>query len=50
MQEMLDYMKEVGIDTVYTLVNLRDWALFQCFDAMGFKRDDMINLELKIED
>ena len=50
MQEVLNYMKKVGVDTVYTLVNWRDWALLQCFDAMGFKRGDMINLEFKTED
>lgn len=49
-QEMLNYMKKVGVDTVYTLVNWRDWTLLQFFDAMGFKRGDMINLEFKIED
>ncbi|MFX0066443.1 MAG: GNAT family N-acetyltransferase [Candidatus Hermodarchaeota archaeon] len=50
MEEMLNHMKKVGVDTVYTLVNWRDWGLLQFFDAMGFKRGDMINLEFKIED
>ena len=50
MHEMLNYMKKVGVDAVYTLVNWRDWTLLQFFDAMGFKRGDMINLEFKIED
>ncbi len=50
MQEMLNYMKKVGVDSVYTLVNWRDWGLLQFFDAMGFRRGDMINLEFKIED
>lgn len=36
--------------SVYTLVNWRDWTLLQFFDAMGFKRGDMINLEFKIAD
>jgi len=48
--EMLNYMKKVGVDTVYTFVNWRDWGLLQFFDAMGFKRGDMINLEFKIGD
>ncbi len=48
--EMLDYMKKVGVDTVYTFVNSPDWGLLQFFDAMGFKRGDMINLEFKIGD
>ncbi|MBC8457811.1 MAG: GNAT family N-acetyltransferase [Deltaproteobacteria bacterium] len=50
MEEMLNNMKKVGVDTVYTFVNWRDWGLLQFFDAMGFKRGDMINLEFKIED
>lgn len=50
MKEMLNNMKKVGVDTVYTLVNWRDWGLVQFFDAMGFKRGDMINLEFKIAD
>jgi len=29
-------------------VNWKDWDLLQFFDRMGFKRGDMINLELKI--
>jgi len=49
-EEMLNYMKKVGVDSVYTLVNWRDWTLLQFFDAMGFKRGDMINLEFKIAD
>jgi N-acetylglutamate synthase-like GNAT family acetyltransferase len=49
-EEMINYMKKVGVDTVYTLVNWRDWGLLQFFDAMGFSRGDMINLEFKIED
>jgi ribosomal protein S18 acetylase RimI-like enzyme len=49
-KEMLNYMKKVGVDTVYTFVNWRDWILLQFFDAMGFKRGAMINLEFKIED
>ncbi|MFX0183830.1 MAG: GNAT family N-acetyltransferase [Candidatus Hodarchaeota archaeon] len=48
MTELLNYMKKVGVDTVYTLVNWRDWELLRFFDAIGFKRGDMINLEFKI--
>jgi len=50
MEEMLNYMKKVGVDTVYTFVNWWECDLLQFFDAMGFKRGDMINLEFKIED
>ena len=50
MKELLNYMKKVGVDTVYTLVNWRDWELLRFFDAIGFKRGDMVNLEFKIDD
>jgi N-acetylglutamate synthase-like GNAT family acetyltransferase len=48
--EMLNKIKKVGIDTVYTLVNWRGWGLLQFFDATGFKRGDTINPEFKIAD
>jgi len=48
MTEMINYMKKVGVDTIYTFINWRDWSLLQFCDAMGFKRGDMINLELKV--
>jgi N-acetylglutamate synthase-like GNAT family acetyltransferase len=46
--EMVDNLQKVGVNTIYTFVNWRDWGLLQFFDAMGFQRGDMINLELKI--
>jgi len=48
MSEMTDNLKKVGVNTVYTFVNWRDWGLLQFFDRMGFTRGDMINLELKV--
>jgi ribosomal protein S18 acetylase RimI-like enzyme len=50
MTELLNYMKKVGVNTVYTLVNWRDGELLSFFDAVGFKRGDMVNLEFKISD
>ncbi|MBW1691481.1 MAG: hypothetical protein DRG87_00560 [Deltaproteobacteria bacterium] len=50
MQEMLDYMEQVRANTLYPLINRLDWDLLQCFDAMGLRRGDMINLEFKMED
>jgi ribosomal protein S18 acetylase RimI-like enzyme len=50
MKELLNYMKKVGVNTVYTLVNWRNWELLRFFNAIGFTRGDMINLEFKIED
>ena len=46
--EMIDNLKKVGVEKIYTFVNWRDWDLLQFFDAMGFKRGDMINLEMKV--
>jgi N-acetylglutamate synthase-like GNAT family acetyltransferase len=47
-KEMYSMFKKVGVDTIYVFVNWKDWDLLQFFDKMGFKRGDMINLELKI--
>lgn len=37
-----------GVNVVYTLVRRNDWNLLRFFHKMGFKRGDMISLELKI--
>ena len=37
-----------GVNIVYTLVKWNDWNLLRFFDRMGFKKGDMIGLELKI--
>ena len=47
-EEMFSMFKKVGVDTIYVFVNWKDWNLLQFFDKMGFKRGDMINLEMKI--
>ena len=47
-KEMFSMFKKVGVDTIYVFVNWKDWDLLQFFDKMGFKRGDMINLEMKI--
>jgi ribosomal protein S18 acetylase RimI-like enzyme len=48
MNEMIVNLKKVGVDTVYTMVNWRDWNLLKFFDAFGYKKGPLINLELKI--
>ncbi len=50
MKELLNYMKKVDVNTVYTLVNWRDGDLLRFFNASGFDRGDMINLELKFDE
>jgi ribosomal protein S18 acetylase RimI-like enzyme len=46
--EMMSMFKKVGVDTMYVFVNWKDWDLLMFFDKMGFKRGDMINLEMKL--
>jgi len=46
--EMVNNLKKVGVDTIYTFLNWRDWSLLRFFDAMGFQKGEMINLELKV--
>lgn len=48
LQEMVANLKKVGITTIYTDVNWRDWDLVKFLDKAGFSRGDMINLELKV--
>ena len=47
MNEMIANLKKVGVDTVYTMVNWRDWNLLKFFDAFGYKKGPLINMELK---
>jgi ribosomal protein S18 acetylase RimI-like enzyme len=47
-QEMLESLKKLGINRVHTYVAWRDWGLLKFFNAMGFQKGDMVNLELKI--
>ncbi|UCE44526.1 MAG: GNAT family N-acetyltransferase [Candidatus Bathyarchaeota archaeon] len=37
-----------GVNVVYTLVRWNDWNLLRFFHGMGFKKGDMISLELKM--
>lgn len=46
--EMINNLKEVGVNKIYTLVNWRNWSLLEFFDSIGFKKGDMINLELNM--
>jgi len=46
--EMINNLKKVGVEKIYSFVNWRDWSLLRFFDAMGFEKGDMINVELKL--
>jgi ribosomal protein S18 acetylase RimI-like enzyme len=37
-----------GVNVVYTLAGWSDWDLLQFYHAMGFKKGEMLNLQLKI--
>jgi predicted N-acetyltransferase YhbS len=47
--EMVNNLKKVGVDTIYALINWKEWDLLHFFDKMGFQKSDMIQLELKLE-
>lgn len=46
--EMVNYMKKVGVEKVYTFVNWKDWDLLKFFASLGFTRGEMVNLELRL--
>jgi ribosomal protein S18 acetylase RimI-like enzyme len=48
MTEMINNLKKVGVTTINTFVSWRDWELLKFFDANGFQRGSMMNLELKV--
>jgi len=47
--EMVDHLKKVGVKTIYTFVNWRDWGLLKFFDSIGFEKGDMISLKLDVD-
>jgi len=48
LEEMLTHLRKVGVRTLYTYVNWRDGDLLSFFDRVGFRRGDMINLEMDL--
>jgi predicted N-acetyltransferase YhbS len=49
-KEMIGNLRTVGVNTIYALVNWKEWDLLHFFDRMGFRKGDMIQLELKLEE
>lgn len=37
-----------GVNIVYTLASWNDWDLLQFYHSMGFKKGEMVNLEMKM--
>ncbi len=50
MKAMINSMKMAGVEMVYTLIDWREGDLLKFLNRIGFKRGNMINLELKIDD
>ncbi len=46
--EMKNNLKKAGVDTIITFVTRRDPVLLKFFNSLGFRKGDMINLELDI--
>jgi len=46
--EMVANLRQVGVDTIYTFLNWKDWDLLHFFDKMGFQKGDMIHIEKKV--
>jgi ribosomal protein S18 acetylase RimI-like enzyme len=46
--EMVNNLKKVGLNKIYTFVSWQDWNLLKFFNHMGFQKGNMINLELKV--
>jgi ribosomal protein S18 acetylase RimI-like enzyme len=47
-REMTQNLKKAGVETIITFVKRRDPILLSFFNSLGFKKGDMINLELDI--
>jgi ribosomal protein S18 acetylase RimI-like enzyme len=48
MKEMITNLRKVGVDTIYVLINWKNWDMLKLLDKMKFSRGDMINLELRV--
>ncbi|MEW6262596.1 MAG: GNAT family N-acetyltransferase [Thermodesulfobacteriota bacterium] len=48
MNEMIANLKKVGVEKIYTIVDWRSWDLLKFFSSLGFRKGEMINLELSI--
>ena len=48
MNEMTANLKKVGVEKIYTMVDWRSWDLLKFFNSLGFRKGEMINLELDI--
>jgi ribosomal protein S18 acetylase RimI-like enzyme len=47
LREMVNHLKKVGVETIFTYVDWRNGDLLRFFDSVGFQLGDMINLQLE---
>lgn len=47
-EELISYMRKVGVTKVYTLVSWRNIDMISFFDKLGFGPGEMVNLEKSI--
>jgi predicted N-acetyltransferase YhbS len=47
-REIVANLKKVGVDTIYTFVNWKEYDRLHFYDKMGFQKGDMLHLEMKV--
>ena len=47
-REIVASLKKVGVDTIYTFVNWKEYDRLHFFDTLGFQKGDMLHLEMKV--
>ncbi len=48
-RKLVDNLRKIGINTVYTFVEWRSWDLLRFFAKMGFEKGEMIHLILRLK-
>jgi hypothetical protein len=46
--EIVANLKKVGVDTIYTFVNWKEYDRLHFYDRIGFQKGDMLHLEMKV--
>ena len=49
LRRLIDNLRKIGINTVYTFVEWRSWDLLRFFAKMGFEKGEMIHLILRLK-
>jgi N-acetylglutamate synthase-like GNAT family acetyltransferase len=48
-RKLIDNLRKIGVNTVYTFVEWRSWDLLRFFAKMGFDKGDMVHLTFRIK-